>query len=78
MIKYSSFDFDKIDLPLLQPVESITVAPESIDAKFFLFNKEFKSAWYFDSTSKDFCYFREEFTNCSKYFCIEYNLEKIL
>ena len=39
----SSFDFDKMDLPLLHPLESMTVAPESIDAKFLRLDKEFKS-----------------------------------
>jgi len=54
MIKYSSMDFDRTDFPLLHPVESITVAPESIDAKFLRLDKEVKSAWYFDCTSNDF------------------------
>jgi len=63
MIKYSSIDFDKTDLPLLHPVESITVAPESMDAKFLRLDKEVKSACNFDYTSKDFWNFSAGLTN---------------
>jgi len=47
-----------------------------MDAKFLRLDKEFKSVWYFDSTSKD--YFLAGFIVCSMYFYNESKEEKKL